>query len=149
MSAHRDRDHGRRARGRCRDESGNILVMFAIMLPIFMLAGAVVVDVGYWWANGRKAQIAADACALAAARDLPKTAPLPTGAGRWDLSACEFGGRDYVLVNLPAQGPDSEPVHKSTRVVWPYEEDLTLVEATVEMEVRTFFGRYVGLGSIP
>jgi Putative Flp pilus-assembly TadE/G-like len=150
MSAHRDRDRGRRARARYRDQSGNILVMFAILLPIFMIGGAVVVDVGYWWANARKAQIAADACALAAARDLPKTAPSPTGGGTWDLSHCRFGApeRDYVLTNLPAQGPDTEPVHASTRVVWPYQGDLTLVEATVNMKVRTFFGRYVGLGGV-
>lgn len=119
--------------------------MFAIMLPVFMLGAAIVVDVGYWWANGRKAQIAADACALAAARELPQVVP-PTGG--WDRSNCDFGGRDYVVINLPEQGADSEPVHASTRVYWPFEGDRTKVEATVKMKVRTFFGRYVGLGGV-
>jgi hypothetical protein len=128
-----------RAKARYRDQSGNILVMFAIMLPVFMLGAAIVVDVGYWWANGRKAQIAADACALAAARDLPQT---------WNRTECVHGGRDYVVTNLPAQSADSEPVHVSTTVISPFEGDSTLVEATVKMKVRTFFGRYVGLGGV-
>ncbi len=141
MSAHRDRDRGRRARALRRDQSGNILVLFAILLPIFMLSGAIVIDVGYWWANGRKAQIAADACALAAARDLPQD---------WDpaRTECVHDGRDYVLTNIPAQSAGSEPVHLSTKVLSPYEGDPTLVEATVTMRVQTFFGRYVGLGSV-
>ena len=113
--------------------------MFAILLPLFMIGGAIVVDVGYWWANARKAQIAADACALAAARDLPQT---------WNRTECVHDGRDYVLTNLPPQGVDSEPVHVSTKVISPFEGDATLVEATVNMKVRTFFGRYVGLGGV-
>ena len=70
--SHRDRDRDRPELGRLRDESGNILVMFALMLPLFLFCCAIVIDVGYWWANGKKAQIAADACALAAARELPE-----------------------------------------------------------------------------
>jgi Putative Flp pilus-assembly TadE/G-like len=127
--------------------------MFAIMLPLFIGAAAIVVDVGYWWVNGRKAQIAADACALAAARDLPQTPPSPTGGDAWNIPHCRFGTpeRDYVLTNLPAQGPGSEPVHDpadGTRVVWPYNGDRTLVEATVKLKVTTFFGRYVGLSEV-
>lgn len=143
MSAHRDRNRnrGQRTRLRGRDQSGNILVLFAILLPVFMLSGAIVIDAGYWWANARKAQIAADACALAAARDLPA----PSG---WDRAECVQDGRDYVLTNLPAQGADSEPVHVSTRVLSPFEGNASQVEATVRMRVRTFFGRYVGLGGI-
>ena len=144
MSAHRDGERGQRAGSRCRDESGNILVLFAILLPVFMVCAAIVIDVGYWWANGRKAQIAADACALAAARELPQSA----ASGGWNRSDCAFGGVDYVVTNIPDQSPGSEPVHLSTRVVWPYEGDMTLVEATVDMSVRTFFGRFVGLGNV-
>jgi hypothetical protein len=109
-----------------------------------MLGAAIVIDVGYWWANGRKAQIAADACALAAARELPSSA----ATGGWNRIECVHGGRDYVLTNLPAQSVDSEPVHVSTSVVWPFQGDTTKVEATVRMKVRTFFGRYVGLGGV-
>jgi hypothetical protein len=98
-----------------------------------------VVDVGYWWVAGKRAQIAADACALAAARDLPAD---------WDpaRTECVFAGEDFVLVNLPDQsGSDPEPLHLSTTVFSPYESDPSMVEATVEMRVQTFFGRIVGL----
>jgi hypothetical protein len=128
-------------RGRCHDQSGSILVLFAVLLPLFMFVGMVVVDVGYWWANARKAQIAADACALAAARDLPA----PSG---WNRTECVQDGRDYVLTNLPPQGTGSEPEHVSTRVISPFEGNSTQVEATVRLKVRTFFGRFIGLGGV-
>lgn len=131
-------------RGRRHDESGNILVLFAILLPLFMFTGMVVVDVGYWWANARKAQIAADACALAAARELPQSwTPARTD--------CNIdGSRDYVLTNLPDQtgGAATEPFHVSTAVLSPFEGRSDQVEATVTMRVRTFFGRFIGLGGV-
>jgi hypothetical protein len=145
MSAHRDGDGegvwGRRGLGQDRDQSGSILVLFAILIPLFMCTAMVVVDVGYWWANARKAQIAADACALAAARDL-------TPSTVWNRTECVQNGLDYVVTNLPPQGPDTEPVHVSTQVIAPYKADPTKVEATVRLKVRTFFGRFVGLGGI-
>ena len=112
------------------------------MLPIFLIAIAIVTDVGYWWANGKKAQIAADACALAAARDLPQT---------MDRTECTFGtpSRDYVLTNLPPQAdPNKGAKHLSTRVLSPYKSETKYVEATVRMRVRTFFGVVVGLNHI-
>ena len=59
---------GRAARSR---ERGSILVLFALLLPLFLVCCAIAIDVGYWWVNAKKAQIAADACALAAAQELP------------------------------------------------------------------------------
>jgi putative Flp pilus-assembly TadE/G-like protein len=136
MKAHRNRS--KRTEHPCRDQSGNILILFAILMPLFLITSAIVVDVGYWWVNGRKAQIAADACALAAARELPQN---------WTpaRSECVHDGRDYVLTNIPDQGPNPEPKHLSTEVLSPYKGDSSLVEATVDLRVRTFFGRYVGL----
>ena len=112
------------------------------MLPIFLISIAIVTDVGYWWANGKKAQIAADACALAAARDLPQT---------MDRTVCTFGtpSRDYVLTNLPNQAEtDKGAKHLSTRVLSPYKSQTKYVEATVRMRVRTFFGAVVGLNHV-
>jgi hypothetical protein len=58
-------------------------------------------------------------------------------------------GRDYVLTNLPDQtGTDVEPLHVSTAVLSPFEGNATQVEATVEMRVQTFFGRFIGLGGV-
>jgi Putative Flp pilus-assembly TadE/G-like len=129
-------------RGRRHDQSGNILVMFAILLPLITFTAAVVIDVGYWWANARKAQIAADACALAAAKELP--AP-PQG---WNLAECKFNETDYVVTNLPPQGPGSEPEHVSTQVISPFQGNATQVEAIVRLKVRTFFGRFIGLSGV-
>jgi Putative Flp pilus-assembly TadE/G-like len=127
-------------------EDGNILVVIALFLPLFLIVCAVVIDVGYWWANAKKTQIAADACALAAARDLPAT---------WTARPdCMFDGRDYALTNLPLEGLADEPRHRRTSVTSPYApENATYaptryVEARVTLTVRTFFGRVVGLGHI-
>jgi Flp pilus assembly protein TadG len=64
---------------RHRRQDGNVLVLFALLLTLFLLCGAIAVDVGYWWVAGRKAQIAADACALAAAQELPRTYAIVAG----------------------------------------------------------------------
>jgi hypothetical protein len=147
MTAHRDRDLERPASGgRCRNESGSILVLTAVILPMLLLFCAIVIDVGYWWVNGKKTQIAADSCALAAAKDLP--APDP-GYVRAD---CVFGSQDYVLINIP-QNPTPEVGRVgtrwiSTKVKTPYNGSTAMVEATVKMRVRTFFGGLVGVGWI-
>lgn len=127
---------GRRMRG----ESGSVVVIFAVLLPLFLVIGAITIDVSYWWVAGKRAQIAADACALAAAQELPHTYD--------DLENCAIvaGQSDYVLVNIPDQtSPAPEPLLLSTRVRSPYDGDASMVEATVRMRVGTFFGRFVGL----
>jgi hypothetical protein len=149
MTAHRDRDRGRLESSRVRDESGNILVLFAILLPIILFTCAIVIDVGYWWANGKKAQIAADACALAAASKLPSSFP--------DDDECVITGTvpsvsnpDYALINLPRDGLANEPRHMETLVTSPYapvdgvHAPESYVRARVTIAVRTFFGRVIG-----
>ena len=140
LSAHRDRDLGQSRGGRqFRDETGSVLVLFSVCITLFLICCAIVIDVGYWWANAKKAQIAADACALAAARDLPQTI---------DRTECTYGtpAQDYVLNNIPVQSDaDKGAKHLSTRVLSPYKGDASRVEATVRLRVRTFFGRIVGL----
>src|SRR5918999_2461378 len=92
-STHRGRKSGEPRRRSSRDESGSILVLFSIFITLFIMFCAIVVDVGYWWANAKKAQIAADSCALAAARELPQTI---------NRTECTYGApvRDYVLTNI-------------------------------------------------
>jgi hypothetical protein len=124
-------------------ERGNILVLFAIVLPLLMLSCAITVDVGYWLVMAKRTQTAADACALAAAQELPQAYN--------DVPNCvvEAGQGDYVLVNIPDQSAlEPEPRHLGTRLRSPYGGDPNLVEATVRMRVGTFFGRYVGLGFV-
>ena len=109
--------------------------MFAVAVVGFALLCAVVVDVGYWWVIGRKAQIAADACALAAASQLPQNWTPPR-------TECVVSGVDYVTTNLPADGQAPEPKHLATAVTSPYPagpNPASYVEAEVSMAVRTFF----------
>ena len=49
-----------------RDERGGILVLAAVMIPVFLLLTALVVDVGNWYTHKRQLQNRADAGALAA-----------------------------------------------------------------------------------
>jgi uncharacterized Zn-binding protein involved in type VI secretion len=135
--------HRRVGRRHWRDEDGTVLVLFALLLGLMLMVGALAVDVGYWWVNGKKAQIAADACALAAAQELPHTyADLPN-------CAIAAGQADYVLTHLPDQtDPDADPKHVFTRVRSPYHEDARMVEATVQIRVGTFFGRIFGVEEV-
>jgi hypothetical protein len=135
------------AAARTRDESGNILVIFALLLPMFLMVCAIVIDVGWWWANGKRAQIAADSCALAAASKLPKT---------YADTECVIEGAtatptnpDWALENLPQKGLADEPRHLGTSVISPYLPENaahpadSYVEAKVTIAVRTFFGRII------
>jgi hypothetical protein len=118
--------------------------MFALLLPVIILICAVAIDVGYWWVNAKKAQIAADSCALAAAGD-------PSFPRSYALDHCRFGlpERDYVRENLHLQADPATSIwHKSTTVIAPYKGDPKRVEATVEIKVNTFFGTFVGLNSV-
>ena len=55
-----------------RDERGGVLVMGAVMIPVFLLLTALVVDVGSWYAHKRQLQGRADAGALAAGVEYAK-----------------------------------------------------------------------------
>jgi hypothetical protein len=56
------------AKGRLagRDERGSILVLSAMMIPVFLLLTALIIDVGSWYTHKRQLQNRADAGALAA-----------------------------------------------------------------------------------
>jgi hypothetical protein len=56
-----------------RDEHGGILVMAAVMIPVFLLLTALVVDVGNWYAHKRQLQNRADAAAFAAGVEYAKS----------------------------------------------------------------------------
>jgi hypothetical protein len=54
-------------RQHARDERGQVVVLFALLLPIFLALGAIVVDVGNWYVHKKHLQTLVDAGALAAA----------------------------------------------------------------------------------
>ena len=51
---------------RLRDNRGGVLVLGAVMIPLFLLVTALIVDVGDWYVHKRQLQNRADAAALAA-----------------------------------------------------------------------------------
>jgi Putative Flp pilus-assembly TadE/G-like len=53
------------ARRRLRGDEGQVLVLSAVLLPLFLLIGGIVVTVGSWHTHGRKLQTKADAAAFA------------------------------------------------------------------------------------
>ena len=57
---------------RLRDERGVMIVMFAIVLPLILIVGAVTWDAGNWWTHRKHLQTKADAGALA-------------GGGSWEF----------------------------------------------------------------
>ena len=57
---------------RLRDERGAVLVMAAVMIPVFLLLTALVVDVGNWYTHKRQLQNRADAAAFAAGVEYAK-----------------------------------------------------------------------------
>ena len=50
---------------RLRDNRGGVLVLGAVMIPLFLLLTALIVDVGDWYVHKRQLQNRADAAALA------------------------------------------------------------------------------------
>ncbi len=56
----------------CRDERGSILVMAAVMIPVFLLMVAFVIDVGQWYTHKRQLQNRADSAAYAAGIEYAK-----------------------------------------------------------------------------
>src|SRR4051812_37917450 len=61
----------RRRMTRLRDESGQALVLPAVMLALLLGMAGLAIDVGSWYHAQRNAQAVADASALAAAQALP------------------------------------------------------------------------------
>ena len=52
---------------RARDERGQVVVLFALLIPVFLALGAIVLDVGNWYIHKKHLQTLVDAGALAAA----------------------------------------------------------------------------------
>ena len=57
---------------RLRDERGQVIVLGAVMIPVFLLLTALVVDVGNWYTHKRQLQNRADAAAFAAGVEYAK-----------------------------------------------------------------------------
>jgi len=70
---------------RARHESGQVLVMFVLLLPVLLGMVAMAVDIGNYASDRRTLQNAADAIAMAAVQELPDTGEALAVADAWAL----------------------------------------------------------------
>lgn len=86
-----------RDRQRAPDETGQVVVLFAICLVVLLGFAALVLDVGFAYYADRSLQASADAAALAGAQELPDAATATTLAREYSGSA----GAKNVRGNVP------------------------------------------------
>ena len=100
---------------RLRDERGQVIVLAAVMIPVFLLMTALVLDAGNWFAHNRQLQNRADAAALAAGDELAKRWPAcitdPTSQSAITAMAKHYGGA------LESGGVSVDPTAVNTEVV--------------------------------
>jgi len=99
-------------------ERGQVVVLFAVLLPIFFLLGSVVLSVGNWYVHKRHLQTQVDAAALATGQDFVGCFLQPgTTNGLVKDSALKYAGDTqrnaaakfdplYKTANLQVQQPD-------------------------------------------
>jgi len=107
----------------CR-ERGSVLPLVAVMMVVFLGMTSLAVDSGVLYQQQRQAQAAADAAALAGARDLPTTTTASTDA------------QTYAAANMPG-----------ATVPAPTFPTTSQIKVVVSKAVPTFFGNIFGISS--
>ena len=113
-------------------ERGQIVVIFALSIIVFVGLAAVVIDVSWYWANTLRMQRAADAAALAGVVYLPGNPALAVSTAR--AEAVKNGYTDGVggVAVTPVQDP----------------QDSRRLRVSVSGPVNTYFARVLGLTSL-
>ena len=109
------------------DESGAVLVLVALMLPVLLAAAGIALDLGHWFLAAQREQKAADAAALAGAIYLPGTPPTAIATAT-----------DLARRNGFANDAD-------TKVVVTQEPKPSRLRVTVTQNRKNFFGAFLGL----
>src|SRR3989441_13029560 len=83
--------------GAFRSQQGSVLVITAVFLPVALVFGAFVIDVGNWWVHKRHLQLQVDAAALAGGDLFGKCfsnngGPSPTANSDMQAEANKYGG---------------------------------------------------------
>ena len=114
-------------RARLRDESGVVVVWVALLAPVILGMAAFTVDISAWYQQHRELQTAADAAALAAARDLPGSP-----------STAATDAQSYVDKNLSGA---------TTNSTTPYSGDSATIQVTVSKPGTSFFSGVLGISA--
>jgi hypothetical protein len=112
-----------------RAERGQALILWVLAATVILVIGAVVVDVGLWLTERRRAQLAADFAALAAATELHEPGGDPVGKG------LEFAERNGFN--------DADP-GVAVQVNANYAPDM--VEVIIEQDAPMLFSSIFGAG---
>ena len=113
-----------------RGESGQTIVLLAVMLAALLGMCGLVIDYGNWMVNKRQVQNAADAAALAGAGKIPGGSAAATAAAQSEAASNDNPG-DFVTV--------SQSTDMSTN---------DSVNVTVSRTVGTWFTRILGINSV-
>ena len=122
------------------DESGQVLVLFAISLVVLLGFVGLVIDVGHAYFVHRTLQADADAAATAGANDLPSAANALATAQAYGGSV---GGKN-VRDNIPGVATTATAKCLSQAPCNP----VNAIVVSEHADVQTFFARIVGIDSI-
>jgi hypothetical protein len=123
--------HGASTRTSRARSGGQIVVIFAGSIVLFVLLCGVVVDIAYYWVGMLQAQRAADAAALAGAVYLPGDTTTAYAVARSSAAQNNFAVGGNVLTVTPVQDGG----------------DPRQLDVTITARIPTFFSRVVGISS--
>jgi hypothetical protein len=123
----------------CGDDTGAVAVIVALLLVVFILFAALVVDLGYWYNVRRQLQAAADGAALAGCWEVIKSGDKVAALS----TARTYAGHNAVA---PADGLEMiEPGSVNPSTGHPYTEVTdTYVKVTVRKHAPAFFSVIMG-----
>jgi hypothetical protein len=132
------------------DESGGVLVLVALALPVLLLLASLVIDVGNWFEHKRHLQMQADAAALAGAGDFRvpcADTPIVTSTQRYagitgSTYNAQIGGTPsqnvHLMLNSPTYFGQPSPVDTTVRTGGPCSAAMIDVKLT-ETDLPWFF----------
>lgn len=98
-----------------RPESGQVLIAFALLLPMLLGMAALAVDLGNYASERRSLQNSADSIALAASRDLPDAAQAVASGQAWAAKNGVAAGAVTITVTQASTGNPNPKVTVDVR----------------------------------
>ena len=119
-----------RPRHRDRRDAGQVLVMFAAGIPLFLGVMAIVIDVGSLWNASIHVQLAAEAAALAGVPYMPGDFSSAAAAARKEAAKNGFSSPTAIVT--PAANAESD----------------RRLDVTITVDTGTFFMRIFGMNTV-
>lgn len=117
-----------------RDENGQALALFALLVTVLLGFTALAIDTGMMTFEKAKLQKAADAAALAGAQDLP-------AAGNATSAALDYAGKNGLKATQNGIKKDGDIVTVTT----PYKGKSSEIEVVLTRSIQHTFARILGL----